>query len=352
MPFLGNKPTNNFTSFEKQDITGSGTTSYTLAHAVNNEKDIDLYINHVHQEPTTAYSASGTTLTLTESISSSDDCYVLFRSRAILSATPPDGSVTSAKLATNIQADTLYGKTTDGDSGINLATNDNVKIDIAGSTKVTVDGTHVKHNDGSGNARFGIDNDNMLLINEDTEAALYLNGTTVFYAEPNGKQTIYGNVANYALSVINDGNDNNRLGIRIKIGEDSGSATNYLCGFQDGDGNSVGSITFSGSNTSFNTASDYRLKSNIADLTDATTKLKKLKPKKFSWTRDTSNKLIHGFLAHEVSPVVPEAVIGEKDAKDADGNPEYQQVDQSKLVPLLVKTIQELEARITKLEGK
>ena len=76
MPFIGNKPTNNFTSFEKQDITGSGTTSYTLAHAVNNEKDIDVYINHVHQEPTTAYSASGTTLTLTESISSSDDCYV------------------------------------------------------------------------------------------------------------------------------------------------------------------------------------------------------------------------------------------------------------------------------------
>ena len=102
MPFLGNKPTNNFTSFEKQDITGSGTTSYTLAHAVNNEKDIDLYINHVHQEPTTAYSASGTTLTLTESISSSDDCYVLFRSRAIQSATPPDGSVNSAKLATDI----------------------------------------------------------------------------------------------------------------------------------------------------------------------------------------------------------------------------------------------------------
>ena len=102
MPFLGNKPTNNFTSFEKQDITGDGSTAYTLAHAVNNEKDIDLYINHVHQEPTTAYSASGTTLTLTESISSSDDCYVLFRSRAILSATPPDGSVNSAKLATDI----------------------------------------------------------------------------------------------------------------------------------------------------------------------------------------------------------------------------------------------------------
>ena len=255
-------------------------------------------------------------------------------------------------MASELRVDKIHNEGGDNDSGLNLATNDNVKIDIAGSTKVTVDGTHVIHNDGSGNSRFGIDNDNMLLIDEDTSAAMYLNGSTVFYVEPDGKQTIYGNVASYALNVTNDGNNTNRYGVRIKVGEDSGSGTNYLCGFQDGDGNSVGSITFSGSNTSFNTSSDYRLKSNIADLTDATTKLKELKPKKFSWTKDTNNKLIHGFLAHEVSPVVPEAVIGEKDAKDADGNPEYQQIDQSKLVPLLVKTIQELEARIAALEAK
>ena len=58
-----------------------------------------------------------------------------------------------------------------------------------------------------------------------------------------------------------------------------------------------------------------------------------------------------GFLAHEAQAVVPECVTGAKDAVDADGNPEYQGIDQSKLVPLLVKTIQELEARITILEG-
>ena len=56
-------------------------------------------------------------------------------------------------------------------------------------------------------------------------------------------------------------------------------------------------------------------------------------------------------MAHEVSNIVPEAITGAKDAVDADNNPEYQGIDQSKLVPLLVKTIQELEARITALEG-
>ena len=55
-------------------------------------------------------------------------------------------------------------------------------------------------------------------------------------------------------------------------------------------------------------------------------------------------------MAHEVSSVVPEAVVGEKDAVDDEGNPLWQMMDNSKLVPLLVKTIQELEARITELE--
>jgi hypothetical protein len=56
-------------------------------------------------------------------------------------------------------------------------------------------------------------------------------------------------------------------------------------------------------------------------------------------------------LAHEVQSVVPEAITGKHDEVDDDGNPVYQGIDQSKLVPLLVKTIQELEARIAKLEG-
>ena len=84
---------------------------------------------------------------------------------------------------------------------------------------------------------------------------------------------------------------------------------------------------------------------------DATSRLQKLKPSRFNFKTD-KDTTVDGFLAHEVSSVVPEAITGEKDAKDADGNPIMQSIDQSKLVPLLVKTIQELEARITKLEDK
>lgn len=111
----------------------------------------------------------------------------------------------------------------------------------------------------------------------------------------------------------------------------------------------VGTIKTSGSTTSYNTSSDYRLKTNAQPMTGATDRLKALNPVNFQWILDGTR--VDGFLAHEVADVVPEAISGDKDAVDEDGNPDYQGIDQSKLVPLLVATIQELEARITTLEN-
>ena len=116
-------------------------------------------------------------------------------------------------------------------------------------------------------------------------------------------------------------------------------------------GADVGSIDVTTTSTSYNTSSDYRLKENVNYNFDATTRLKQLKPARFNFIAD-ADKTVDGFLAHEVQSVVPEAITGTKDAIDEDGNLVYQGIDQSKLVPLLVKTIQELETRITALENK
>jgi len=116
-------------------------------------------------------------------------------------------------------------------------------------------------------------------------------------------------------------------------------------------GQQIGSIKLTENATSFETSSDYRLKENVNYTWDATTRLKQLKPARFNWISDSTNTLIDGFLAHEVSSIVPEAISGDKDAVDDNGNPDLQGIDQSKLVPLLVKAIQELEARIAVLEG-
>ena len=129
----------------------------------------------------------------------------------------------------------------------------------------------------------------------------------------------------------------------------------------------VGNIIISGSTTSYATSSDYRLKENVVEMTGALDRISQLKPSRFNFIGD-ADKTVDGFLAHEVQDIVPEAITGEKDSMrteeyevtpvvlDEEGNiteeavmgtrevPEYQGIDQSKLVPLLVGAIQELKA--------
>ena len=99
MPFIGNQPALSYTSFAKQDFTTSATTSYTLDHPVANENEIALFINFVRQEPTTAYTASGTSLTLTSATSASDDMYCVFLGKAVQTVNPPSGSVGISQLS-------------------------------------------------------------------------------------------------------------------------------------------------------------------------------------------------------------------------------------------------------------
>ena len=110
-----------------------------------------------------------------------------------------------------------------------------------------------------------------------------------------------------------------------------------------------GSISHSGSATAFNTSSDYRLKENVVEMTGALDRVEQLKPSRFNFIGH--EEIVDGFLAHEVSDIVPEAITGEKDEVDVEGNPVYQGIDQSKLVPLLVGAIKELKARIEILEN-
>jgi len=146
----------------------------------------------------------------------------------------------------------------------------------------------------------------------------------------------------------------------VTIGVQATTSTNAMS-FRNGNGE-IGVINTNGSTTSFLNLSDYRKKENVDYLFDATTRLKQLKPCRFNWIADNTNTLQDGFLAHEVSAICPEAVVGEKDAvytKDdvekepylVEGEAKNQMLDASKLIPLLVKTVQELEARITTLEN-
>ena len=118
-----------------------------------------------------------------------------------------------------------------------------------------------------------------------------------------------------------------------------------------GSAQQVGTITCNSTNTAYNTSSDYRLKENVVPLTGAADRLNQLQVRRFNFIVDPS-RTVDGFLAHEVQSVVPEAITGERDAVDDEGNPVYQGIDQSKLVPLLTGALQEALTRIEQLEAK
>ena len=111
----------------------------------------------------------------------------------------------------------------------------------------------------------------------------------------------------------------------------------------------VGSVAINTSSTSYNTASDYRLKENLKDF-NALDKVSRIKVYDFKWKTDTERN--EGVLAHELQDVVPYAVVGEKDAVNEDNSIKSQMVDYSKLVPILTKALQEANAKITSLEEK
>jgi hypothetical protein len=112
----------------------------------------------------------------------------------------------------------------------------------------------------------------------------------------------------------------------------------------------VGDITTNGSNTTYNSASDYRLKENIEPMQNALAAVLQLKPVTYKWKVDGAAG--QGFIAHELQEVVSECVRGEKNEVDAEGLPVYQSIDTSVLVATLTAAIQEQQALITSLTAR
>ncbi len=128
-----------------------------------------------------------------------------------------------------------------------------------------------------------------------------------------------------------------------------GSAPAKAVGFYSNSGER-GSITVSNFATAYNTSSDYRLKENVVQIENAINRLMFLKPCRFNFISE--EQVVDGFLAHEAQSIVPEAISGEKDQIDKNGNEVYQGIDQAKLVPLLTAALQEAIERIEILEQK
>jgi len=362
-------------------------------------------LNGILQAPTSSFTVSGSTITFASNLVTGDVIdFIQILGNVLDLGVPSDNTVSLAKLTATGTKDAttfLRGDNTFAEAGADA---DNYFATSGLSSKDLGVGLHIKTGD-SGVTLANTSSDELIIESSGTAGlGIYTgsggNGVIDFgdSADNNVGRIIYNHSSNImtfttgaverfragAEVSVNDGAaDTGAAVFKVKGAQNndvaifvhkntSGSETMFR--FRDGDQTTCGTIGIDtgGNSVSYNTSSDYRLKENVNYSFDATTRLKQLKPARFNFISN-ADKTVDGFLAHEVSSIVPEAIQGEKDEMekyregdiipegssvgdfklDDEGNqiPKHQGIDQSKLVPLLVKTIQELEARITQLEN-
>jgi len=221
-----------------------------------------------------------------------------------------------------------------------------VGIGGAAISKLQLDGTSYSGIDlGSGGTRYGEINANSTGLDLSSLGATALKFFTnsaermrITSAGEIGFGTTTDNVSNGSIFLDGIGVVNTY----IKVGHKTGSASgaDFLGCFYDG--TQIGGVAQNGTTAvSFNTSSDYRLKEDLQDFKGLDL-VSKIPVYDYKWKADDSRS--YGVLAHQLQEVLPQAVSGEKDAE------EMQSVDYSKIVPLLVKSIQELSAKLEALE--
>jgi hypothetical protein len=263
-------------------------------------------------------------------------------------------TVTAAKVAADVatQAE-LDAAGVGGATGVDFNDNVAVRLGTGNDLKLIHDGTHSKLLNYTGDLHLASDNKIAILGGSDTVE-------TCAEFNDNGAVNLYhdnSKVLNTkTLGVLVSGNiegyvDNDAHYGATFNSSTGGSGTKYHLSFNR-QGTQAGYLTSGPTTVGLNNASDERLKENIQDSASATQDIKNIKVRQFDWKNNRDVHKDYGFVAQELVTVVPEAVAVGSDELNEDGTPvQTWGVDDSKLIPRLVKTIQELEARITALEA-
>ena len=377
------------------------TTAFTLSTAPASTLDIEVFVGNVRQDPNSAYTVSGTTLTFTGAPpSGTNNIYVVHQAKSVGTITPGANTVGVTELNLSDGSNGQFIKT-DGSGTLSFASvttpavtalnnaTENELVSVGSTTTeldaeggLTTDGSTLTIKPGSNVHQLKLEQNNATdywSLHADSSG-----GPLSFQRFTGGAETEKVRInSNGTTSIGNTGSaassfsDTGDVGVYLSPTSSTGASTFAMSGDQpltinrsdDNNDNSTlvglrrrnevcGTIKGTNNTAQYNTSSDYRLKENVNYTWDATTRLKQLKPAIFNWISDETNTAIDGFIAHEVTPVVPQATSGEKDAVDSEGRIDPQGMDHSKLVPLLTKALQEamakiesLEARVTTLEG-
>jgi len=180
-----------------------------------------------------------------------------------------------------------------------------------------------------------------------------------FKIDSNRKATFESNVASdFCMQIRNNGNNDNRLGIRLLCGADNSASAGSTTYFEaaTGNGNTTGNLVTSSGTFQLVDVSDKRVKTNIVDTEiKGLESVNNMKIRDFNWLDDYNQvgaKVTGGFIAQELKEVFEPAVTGDENSIDESGKMKPMGVSRDRLVPVLVKAIQELSTKVTELENK
>jgi hypothetical protein len=367
MAYVGNAPAVAYTNTVKDTFSGDGSTVAFTMSLPSTTNNVRVVVENVIQDPTVAYSVSGTTLTFTSAPpSGTDNVYVVHLGPAVQTVQPPTqlsgnftltgdlaqtgdytltgaASVSGGASDNNNDANTIvatgtnhvrlkvHTPTTGGFQASLVLSSDETLTSTGNEVSISTTGADEMRFATGGSERARLDASGNLLVGTTSADP---SGTDAVQIQPVGGETRFSRSSTGGQTQIRFLNPNGL----------------------------VGQISTSGSATSYQTSSDYRLKEDVQPMVGSVDRLMALKPVNFAWKVDGSR--VDGFIAHEAQEVVPECVSGTKDQvqiveiKDEDGNvtgteerPVYQGIDQSKIVPLLVAALQEAMAEIAELKA-
>ena len=390
-------------------FSGNGSTvAFTLSRPVASVAQVQANISNVPQNPSSAFSVSGNTITFTSAPpSGTNNIYVYYTSPITQVIAPSQGTVGTTQLQNGLVVNFADGSaaspsiTNDGDTntGIFFPAADTIAFSEAGVESMRIDS--------SGNLGIGVTpsawgggykaiqvgqsafmsrtagSDNYIFSNSyfDGSVFRYINtAAAAYYQQDAGAHKWYnaasgtaGNTVSFTQAMTLDASGNLLVGttstlggakqtiyaanlslnngLSIQNGTAHPSGAGSFIVFYNSAGAAAGFINQTGTTTvAYTTSSDYRLKEDVQPMTGALAKVAALKPVTYKWKADQSAS--EGFIAHELAEVCPQAVVGEKDAVDADGNPKYQGIDTSFLVATLTAAIKEHQAIITSLTDR
>jgi len=403
MAVIGNSSTQQAFTPAIDYFSGTGSaTAFTLSRPVASVAQVQVTIDNVAQNPSSAYTVSANTITFTSApLSGTNNIYVYYTSPITDVIAPGQGTVTTTSLTSSLTlaspnittALTLTGAAgtsgqvlTSAGSGFaptwsspsstsisngtsNVTVNSSggtITAATAGTTAVTIDTSqNVGIGTGSPSSKLhvaGASGNGLTISGSGATGVFRPSSAGVELGSSSGDNTVFlSGSATERMRINSSGivsvgttlTDNPLGGFilyvassnsQLMIGHESGTGTGTNYQKYNLAGATVGTISQVGTTgVAYNTTSDYRLKENVAPITGALNKVAQLKPCTYTW-KSAPDEIGEGFIAHELQEVCPQAVTGHKDAVDENGDPKYQAIDTSFLVATLTAAIQELKA--------